>query len=102
MTRNDEIAALYDAACAEWTDVHVEPSTFVAYVAERVPEGTDLARIRTGLLYLACACVRGDAAAIKAFERTCAPVIAATLAQLRGLGADRDDVAQLVRQKVLV
>ena len=94
--------AAYAAARAEWTDVELDYSEFARHVGERLADGRDLAEVRTGQLYLACACARGNPAALKAFERTCMPSIAAALSQLRALGADADDVAQLVLQKVLV
>jgi len=102
MTGNEQLQACYAAARAEWPDVELDYSEFARHVTERVPEGGDVAGIRTGQLYLACACARRDPAAVRAFERLCMPAIAAALGQLRALGADADDVAQLVLQKVLV
>ena len=102
MTRNEQLTALYEAARAEWPDVAVDYDEFASYVTERLADPADLHSLRTNQLYLACACARRDPAALKAFERSCAPIIYAALAQLRGLGADADDVAQLVLQKVLV
>jgi RNA polymerase sigma-70 factor (ECF subfamily) len=104
-----ELTRLHVAARAEWPELAIEYADFVRYVTERLPVGVDgvdavtaLRGLQTGQLYLACGCARGEPAAFKAFERMCAPVVALTLSQLRGLGGDADDVAQLVLQKVLV
>lgn len=106
MTRNEQIdgdlASHYEAARAEWPDVVIEYDEFAAYVTDRLAEPGSLRQLHTSQLYLACACARRDPAALRAFERTCTPIIHTSLAQLRGLGADADDVAQLVLQKVLV
>jgi RNA polymerase sigma-70 factor, ECF subfamily len=98
----DELARLYAIACGEWPDVSLELVDFVSYVTDRLPESRNASQLHTSDLYLACACSRGQTAALKLFERERAPIIKTALGQLRGLGADTDDVVQLVLQKVLV
>jgi RNA polymerase sigma-70 factor (ECF subfamily) len=53
-------------------------------------------------LYLACACARGEPAAIAALEESCLRGIAFAVARLPGGAAVVDDVAQRVRQHLLV
>ena len=98
----DELARLYVIACGEWPDVSLELVDFVSYVTDRLPESRNASQLHTGDLCLACACSRGQTPALKAFVRERAPIIKTALGQLRGLGADTDDVVQLVLQKVLV
>jgi len=54
------------AARAQWPSVHLEDEAFVAYLAARgdIDAGT------VGDVYLACACHKGDPAALAAFEHT--------------------------------
>jgi RNA polymerase sigma-70 factor (ECF subfamily) len=100
MTDNHEIMRAHATASAHWTDFTVELEDFVSYVTERVADPGNV--VHANDLYLACGCARGQAAALKAFERERAPVVRAALSGLRGLGADLDDVVQLVLAKVLV
>ena len=63
---------LHGAARAAWPAFSVEAAEFVRCAAERldVTIGLDeaLTRLRASDLYLACACARGDSAALRAFE----------------------------------
>jgi RNA polymerase sigma-70 factor, ECF subfamily len=61
----DDILA---AGRAAWPGVEVPPAVLADWLAGRLPEGA--ARERAVELYLTCACARGDAAAVAAFERT--------------------------------
>jgi len=88
-----------------WPAIAVEPDGFVAYVIERAPAGAsddELRAVHAADLWLAAACVCGDAAACAAFDaRYLAPldpVLAAT-----GLAPHQiDDVKQELRKKLLV
>lgn len=89
-------------ARATWPGLNVPDDAFVAYVAERVPEGA----LSVGLralhvdLYLACGCVAGDPPAVAAFQRT---IIADLDARIVPAAADRiDELRQLVIEKALV
>jgi RNA polymerase sigma-70 factor (ECF subfamily) len=106
---------------------------FVAYLAERVPAGADVAgaaepgdvsddapadvpadapvdvdvldwlgRVQAGDLYLACACVRGNDSAVRAFEAHLGPEIDAALRRVRTGDHVRDDARQILRQRLFV
>jgi RNA polymerase sigma-70 factor (ECF subfamily) len=89
-------------AHAAWPDLLVPDDEFVAYVAERLPEGEALADLCTRDLYLALGCARGDARAIAAFERHCVDSIDGAVARLSA-GADIvSEVKQRLRRSLLV
>jgi RNA polymerase sigma-70 factor, ECF subfamily len=85
-------------------DVAVAREVFAAYVDARRPSDLDAeAQLRAYCvedLYLACACVAGDAAALRAFERTCMPHFDAALA--RWDRAVADEARQRLRALLLV
>jgi RNA polymerase sigma-70 factor (ECF subfamily) len=99
----DEIRAGHAAAAARWPGIRLGPDEFAAFVGERVADG-DPAPTADGLaqLYLVGGLVRGDAAAMRHFEAACFPAVDRALARMRLSAADRDDVKQLVRQKLFV
>jgi len=80
---------------ARWPGVEVAFERFAAYVTAR---GGD----RHDLLYLTCACVDGDAAALAAFARAYDPVIDTALARMANAVADADEVKQRVRERLFV
>jgi len=85
-------------ARAAWPDLDVPDDVFRDYVAARA-EGTASQSVAD--LYLACACVRGDAAALATFEQRC---IAGLRDALLRHDLPRDvveDAVQNVRQKLL-
>ena len=100
------LVAMVGAARAEWPDVFVPPEVFVAYVATRMATDRSadeaLATAHPADLYLACACVRGDAAAIEAFDRRFVSEIGVALGRMRLSAAAVDEIKQLVRQKLFV
>jgi RNA polymerase sigma-70 factor (ECF subfamily) len=75
-------------------------------VRTHVPDGADLDAtldaMCAGDLALALACARGDAAAIGALDETLIPVATAAVRGLRGSDAERDEVLQEVRARLLV
>jgi RNA polymerase sigma-70 factor (ECF subfamily) len=100
------LEALVAEACAAWPEVAVSAEDFVAYVAQRLSPGEDLAGVLPGLqaadLYLACGCTRGDPAALAGFERQCMARLASYLHQPQALPAFTDEVKQAVRVRLLV
>src|SRR5215470_7813622 len=67
-----DLTEIVAAARAAWPGVQVPDAAFQAFAAERLGDagvGT-ASRDRLVELYLTCACARGDAAAVAAFERT--------------------------------
>jgi RNA polymerase sigma-70 factor (ECF subfamily) len=76
-----------------WPDLVVPAEEHAAYVRARTQPGTDPARLHAADLYLACACVRGDAAAIVAFDRQ-------YLAPLVGIVV-RNGIAEVIASEVV-
>jgi RNA polymerase sigma-70 factor (ECF subfamily) len=100
------LAAMLDAAQSTWPDLRIGPEVFLAHVAEHLPAEGDLAgafgALRASDLYLACACAAGDRVALAHFERTLLSGIPGFLAGMRPSSPFADEVAQLVREKLLV
>jgi RNA polymerase sigma-70 factor (ECF subfamily) len=61
-----------------------------------------LGRVQAGDLYLACACVRGNDSAVRAFEAHLGPEIDAALRRVRTGDHVRDDARQILRQRLFV
>jgi RNA polymerase sigma-70 factor (ECF subfamily) len=94
------------AARAAWPGVVVADGELLAYLAARLPAAGDpsatLAALRTSDLYLACACVRGDKAALRAIESGPMTDVAAAVARSSLRGVAVDDVMQTVRRVLFV
>lgn len=94
-----------EAARRAWPEVDLADQEFVAALAGRLPEGDPvaaLASLCTSDLFLACACARGDARAIAAFERHYAPELAAAFARFAAHGSDRADLRQQLLERLFV
>jgi RNA polymerase sigma-70 factor, ECF subfamily len=94
-------------ARAMWPGVELDAQVFASYLESRLPAGLDIGeaarQMRTGDLYLACACSRGDPQAIAAFERRCLSVVDETLHRMAGVEPHLiDDVKQELRWRLLV
>jgi RNA polymerase sigma-70 factor (ECF subfamily) len=93
-------------ARASWPDIEVSDDVFLRHIGERVADKQDLVatleRLHAGDLYLACACCRGDARAIAAFERAFVSQISLFLSRSDALPSFTDEVRQAVRERVLV
>jgi RNA polymerase sigma-70 factor (ECF subfamily) len=102
------IDSIVDAARAAWPGIDVDDARFLAHLAERL--GTDgrrdldalLADVHGADLYLAAACVAGDARAIAAFEAAFAPVIRAAVKAMNLAAPLIDEVEQEVKRKLLL
>lgn len=97
---------LLAGAGAPWPGVHIPDEVFAAWVAERLPADADadaaLAKLRVSDLYLACACARGDEAALRAIEAGPLVEIAGAVGRMN-LGEVRtQDVMQTVRRILFV
>jgi RNA polymerase sigma-70 factor, ECF subfamily len=101
---DDEQTRLWRSARAEWPTVDVTAPEFAAYVRERRADGGDDARgadpARGSDLYLACACARGDEAALAAFEASFIPEIDAAARRVGGPSAD--ELRQILRHRLFV
>src|SRR4051794_34617567 len=91
-------SALADAR-GVWPDFAVAPSDFAAHAVARLPDDTAplaaLGALRASELYLALACARGEASALRAFEALYGAEL--TRAATRARATDAADVVQLVR-----
>ena len=90
------VAHALSAASTAWPGIQLDPAVFAAHL-ERLEAPTHLAD-----LYLACGCAHRDPAALAAFERVYFGEIDAACRQRTDLKLGRDDVAQLVRERLLV
>jgi RNA polymerase sigma-70 factor (ECF subfamily) len=101
------LAALYDAGRAAHPTLSVEDEPFVRHLGRCVaaadaepPEEPESLEI--GDLFLACACVEGAPGAAEAFDARCAERLRAALAASVKADDARAEVAQRVREAVLV
>jgi RNA polymerase sigma-70 factor, ECF subfamily len=94
------LASIVAAARAAWPGVTIEEGDFVAHLAERMTAGAALADMHASDLYLACACARGSAAALRAFDSTYFADVELALRRVPDVPAD--EVRQLVREKLFV
>lgn len=103
----DQLAVAHEVAAAAWAgSFELAPEAFVAAIAERIGVAANpraaLARLRAADLYLAVACARGVAGAVDAFERVFGRDIDRVVARFARSAADRDDLGQAVRERLLV
>ncbi len=95
-----DVEALHTRARAAWPGVNVALERFAAYLRERLPEGAGedaLGEMFTDDLYLACACLDGDRAALEAFERAMFDAAGFSMARFDLGEAERKDLAQSLR-----
>ena len=97
------LATHLSAARAAWPGVQISDERFLRHVAERVsPErAASFAALPAADLYIARACLDGDAAAIRAFEDRYFAELGAVLGAI-GAADQRDEVAQALREQLLV
>jgi RNA polymerase sigma-70 factor (ECF subfamily) len=93
-------------ARAAWPGLAVDDATVVRAIVARLA-GTPapaaaLAAMQTDDLYLALACAAGEPPALAYFEQHCGAAIERALATTRATPADRADLGQVVRQRLLV
>jgi RNA polymerase sigma-70 factor (ECF subfamily) len=84
-----------------WPGVDVSFDEFERWVTERAG-GEDPAALDMHDLYLACACHRGDPAALAAFDSCFANTIDAALASVRMRDEHGDEIRQRLRSKLFV
>jgi len=102
----ERLPALLEAARRAWPGVEVDAATFGAYVADRLPPQMDaqlaLPALHTSDLYLACACVQRQPAAIAAFEREHLTRVGPIVARMDRSPDFADEVRQRLRERLLV
>jgi RNA polymerase sigma-70 factor (ECF subfamily) len=87
-----------------WPSVRLAPERFAAHLAERLPPRADLAKLaalQAADLYLACACLEGDRAALAELERGALEGAAAAASRVDKSPAFTDEVKQALRQRLL-
>jgi RNA polymerase sigma-70 factor (ECF subfamily) len=104
-TLADALDVAVAMGAAAWPTLTVEPRRFVAHLAARVDGETDpaaaLAALHVEDLYLACACLEHDAAALAAFERAHADDLRVVL-RVDPSPAFLDEVRQQLRLHLFV
>ena len=99
------MVVLGDASEA-WPEFDLPAGEFVAFLAERVSgEGAidkQLQSLHCSDLYLTCACSKGDAAAIEAFDAQHGTTMAIALSAMKNLGSIEDEVRQRLHEKLFV
>lgn len=101
----DTLQALVAAGRAAWPEIAIKASAFVEYLADRLDVQGDLDASLEAVhadLYLACGCAHGDGRAIVAFERALLSRIPTFLARLDPSRDLADEVAQELREALLV
>lgn len=99
-----KLEAAVEAGRAAYPEVSLDPAAFVAHLAKHLPEdaAASLASLNSADLYLACACGRGDDAALRAFESRYMARLPIYLARMRASATLIDDVGQVIRGKLFV
>jgi RNA polymerase sigma-70 factor (ECF subfamily) len=90
-----------EAAREAWPDIGLDPALFAAHRARHSGDG-GAALAYAADLYLACACAHGVPSAIATFERTIGAEVARAVRRVDPSPAFADEVAQVVRAKLLV
>ncbi len=100
------VQALAAAGRAAWPTLALPEQVFAeeleANLGAARDQETALARLRPDDFYLACACARGEEAAIRAFEERFARVIDGAVARFARTREKRDELKQLLRERLFV
>lgn len=98
------LAELHAAGRAAFPGIALDHAVFAAHLRARAGEAADAAalrRLHAPDLYLACACARGDAGAVRLFEEAVLRKIEPALARV-GAEPILAEVKQIVRERLLV
>jgi len=105
-TVGDRLYRLFASARERWPDVDLPAQDFFAYLRERIPAtlppAEALSELRATDLYFACACARGNSAALSRFEREIVPSLAAGLVRMRLPPSVGEEALQRLRQWLFV
>jgi RNA polymerase sigma-70 factor (ECF subfamily) len=96
MSETSTVEQAMEEARAAWPGVALAPDVFREWVARR-PGAVHLVD-----LYLACACVRGDARAVATFQTRFGPEVALALTGQRASAEFLDEVRQVLWERLLV
>lgn len=92
---------MLDAGRGAWSGVSVDEDAFEAFLGARL-DGADAALLHAPDLFLACACARGDAQAMAAFEARYIGDVPSFLARVEKSPAVLDEVKQALRELLFV
>lgn len=97
------LATIHGNAAALWPEVHVSRERFAATLAAAFDGEQSLDGVHAGDLYLALACLDGQARALAAFEQQFVARVRPSVERAcRGAATNVDDVMQWTREKLLV
>src|SRR5688572_29589330 len=100
------LAGALAGARTAWSAVTLGEERFVQHLAGHLAGASDcllaLERLQTDDLYLACACLHGDAEALRAFDRQFLGEISAAVRRLDPSPAFADEVRQQLAQRLLL
>lgn len=99
------LQAVLDAAHRAWPDVALEDAAFVRALACRLEApatAEGLARLHSSDVYLACACVRGEATALAHLERHFLQHLPKRLRRVDASPSFAADVLQAIRRRLLL
>lgn len=100
----DLLAPLVERATRAWPELAIDPVRFVTALARVLGEdaGAALAELHAEDFGLAVACADGVPGALERCDRQCAPAIAAAIARIDASADFRDEVRQILWQRVFV
>ena len=103
-TPSSEVRAAAARGRAAWPMLSLSEERFAAHLAQLLAERPEVrcAELRVADLYLARACVDGDAGALAAFEASFLPAIDGTLQRVRLPREQREDLLQNLRVSLFV
>jgi RNA polymerase sigma-70 factor, ECF subfamily len=94
------------SAIAAWPKLSLGEGPLIHAIAHRITADLSaahaIAAMQTDDLYLACGCAAGDPAAFAGFEQHCGAMIDRAIASSGASPAERADLGQIVRQRLLV
>jgi RNA polymerase sigma-70 factor (ECF subfamily) len=99
------IVLVADAAREVWPELGVDGDALAAHVRCVLPtqlEDAYLKALRPADLVLAFGCATGQPKALAAFDQRCQPIIVAALRRMNASDAAIDEIAQVVRERLLV
>jgi RNA polymerase sigma-70 factor (ECF subfamily) len=100
---NEEVGAGWRAGRVAWPTVDVSAEDYAAYLAEQRSGDDEPAAARNGRdLYLACACARGDEAAVAAFDEAYLREIERSVRRVASFNLSSEELRQMVHQKLFV
>jgi RNA polymerase sigma-70 factor (ECF subfamily) len=89
-----------EQGAAAWPEIEIDRARFVGFLRERA--GEDARKLRVGDLYLACACIDGDARAIVLLEEQYLARLPTALSRADLPAAAVDEAMGVLRERLLV